>query len=98
MLAEAKVQAVHHLVRSFAEYAPKIAKSTHLEIRPGATLQSAQDLDRETGRYEESARHYFSVFQDLKHHFNAPEILFLEADDETLVRRFSETRRKHPLH
>lgn len=31
-----------------------------------------------------------------KRHFD-PEILFLEANDETLVRRFSETRRKHPL-
>lgn len=27
----------------------------------------------------------------------APEILFLEADDETLVRRYKETRRSHPL-
>ncbi|WP_071393607.1 RNase adapter RapZ [Bacillus tuaregi] len=26
-----------------------------------------------------------------------PQILFLEADDETLVRRYKETRRKHPL-
>jgi UPF0042 nucleotide-binding protein len=26
-----------------------------------------------------------------------PEILFLDASDETLIRRFSETRRKHPL-
>jgi UPF0042 nucleotide-binding protein len=28
----------------------------------------------------------------------APELLFLDADDETLVRRYSETRRRHPLH
>jgi len=27
-----------------------------------------------------------------------PEVLFLDADDETLVRRYSETRRRHPLH
>jgi len=26
-----------------------------------------------------------------------PELLFLDADDETLVRRYSETRRRHPL-
>ncbi len=26
-----------------------------------------------------------------------PEVLFLDADDETLVRRYSETRRRHPL-
>lgn len=63
MLAEAKVQAVHLLVRGLAEYAPKLAKSTHLELRPGATLQSAQDLDRKTGEYAESARHYYTVYQ-----------------------------------
>jgi UPF0042 nucleotide-binding protein len=28
---------------------------------------------------------------------NTPVLLFLEADDETLVRRFSETRRSHPM-
>lgn len=28
----------------------------------------------------------------------APEVLFLDAEDETLVRRYSETRRRHPLH
>lgn len=27
-----------------------------------------------------------------------PEVLFLDADDETLVRRYSETRRRHPLY
>jgi UPF0042 nucleotide-binding protein len=27
----------------------------------------------------------------------APEVLFLDAEDETLVRRYSETRRRHPL-
>ena len=28
---------------------------------------------------------------------NRPEVLFLDADDQTLVRRYSETRRRHPL-
>jgi UPF0042 nucleotide-binding protein len=28
----------------------------------------------------------------------APEVLFLDAEDETLVRRYSETRRRHPLY
>ena len=27
-----------------------------------------------------------------------PEVLFLDAEDDTLVRRYSETRRRHPLH
>ena len=33
----------------------------------------------------------------LKAAWVTPQILFLEADDETLVRRYKETRRKHPL-
>ena len=38
-----------------------------------------------------------SVVQDLRKRGIDCEILFLEAQDETLLKRFSETRRKHPL-
>jgi UPF0042 nucleotide-binding protein len=38
-----------------------------------------------------------SVYGDLKANRLATSLLFLEADDRTLVRRFSETRRPHPL-
>lgn len=38
-----------------------------------------------------------SVFQKLKENGFNLEILFLEADEEILVRRFSQTRRHHPL-
>jgi UPF0042 nucleotide-binding protein len=38
------------------------------------------------------------VFRKLKHHTGVkPTLIFLEATDEALVRRFSETRRPHPL-
>lgn len=40
---------------------------------------------------------YSSIFKSLKkkgHHF---EILFLDADEETLLKRYSQTRRHHPL-
>ena len=40
--------------------------------------------------------HYPEVFKKLKEKFQDSEILFLEANDETLLKRFSETRRKHP--
>jgi UPF0042 nucleotide-binding protein len=36
------------------------------------------------------------IFQRIKSSLNA-KLLFLEADDEALIRRFSETRRPHPL-
>jgi UPF0042 nucleotide-binding protein len=38
-----------------------------------------------------------AIARDLKAHGIDCRILFLQADDETLLKRFSETRRKHPL-
>jgi UPF0042 nucleotide-binding protein len=37
------------------------------------------------------------IFQEVKKMGYAVEVLFLEADEEVLVRRFSQTRRHHPL-
>ncbi len=39
----------------------------------------------------------FTVFDELKEQGFRVEMLFLEAKDEVLIRRFSETRRPHPL-
>src|SRR5688572_3174213 len=39
----------------------------------------------------------FTALDGLESHGHQLEILFLEAKDEVLVRRYSETRRKHPL-
>ncbi|MBI3802870.1 MAG: RNase adapter RapZ [Nitrospirae bacterium] len=41
--------------------------------------------------------HFLNIFDQLKEEGYQMELLFLEADDEVLVRRFSETRRPHPL-
>src|SRR3990172_13063725 len=38
-----------------------------------------------------------ALYSELKSHGLSVEMLFLDASDETLVRRFSETRRPHPL-
>jgi RNase adapter protein RapZ len=43
-----------------------------------------------------SLREYPAVLADLRAHGQRVEILYLEAADEVLVRRFSETRRPHP--
>lgn len=40
---------------------------------------------------------YPKVFEQLEAEGYHPEILFLESSDEVLVRRYSETRRQHPL-
>ncbi|SHJ73241.1 UPF0042 nucleotide-binding protein [Desulfatibacillum alkenivorans DSM 16219] len=38
-----------------------------------------------------------NVFKDLEEQGYAFEIIFLESDEDTLIRRYSETRRQHPL-
>ena len=42
-------------------------------------------------------KHLTSIIQKLKESYNHVEILFLDANDDILIKRFSETRRKHPL-
>ncbi|BDE06679.1 nucleotide-binding protein [Vulcanimicrobium alpinum] len=36
------------------------------------------------------------AIEELARHGNRPDVLFLDAEDETLIRRYSETRRRHP--
>jgi UPF0042 nucleotide-binding protein len=40
---------------------------------------------------------FFEVYEGLKRHSFDVRLVYLEARDEVLIRRFSETRRKHPL-
>jgi UPF0042 nucleotide-binding protein len=40
---------------------------------------------------------YSSIFESLKNKGHPFEILFLDADEETLLKRYSQTRRHHPL-
>jgi len=41
--------------------------------------------------------HLMDALEELRTRGHRPEVLFLEAADETLVRRYHETRRRHPL-
>ncbi|HLG97755.1 MAG TPA: RNase adapter RapZ [Bryobacteraceae bacterium] len=47
-------------------------------------------------REGQNLRHFPAIFQKLRRRVPAT-LLFLEAEDRTLLRRFSETRRPHPL-
>jgi UPF0042 nucleotide-binding protein len=47
-------------------------------------------------RGREFSKGYDSAFQKIREAGNSIEILFFDALDETLLRRFSETRRRHP--
>ena len=48
-------------------------------------------------REREFLNEYPRVFEELRSHGYTPEVVFLESSDAVLIRRFSETRRNHPL-
>ena len=66
-----------------------------LVTRTGHTTQRvALGVDVREGEY---LPHLLEALQELKRRGHVVEVLFLEANEETLVRRFHETRRRHPL-
>jgi UPF0042 nucleotide-binding protein len=48
-------------------------------------------------REREYLAHLRGILQELRARGHTPEVLFLEATDEVLVRRYHETRRRHPM-
>ncbi|MCD6319914.1 MAG: RNase adaptor protein RapZ, partial [Candidatus Desulfofervidaceae bacterium] len=48
-------------------------------------------------REREFSQAGMSVLQDIIQQGYEPDILFLDAQDEVIIRRYKETRRKHPL-
>ena len=54
----------------------------------------ALGVDIREGEY---LSHLLETLAELRAQGHTPEVLFLEAADETLVRRYQETRRRHPL-
>ncbi|MBQ3515232.1 MAG: RNase adapter RapZ [Lachnospiraceae bacterium] len=73
------------LIKTFA----KIAYDENTEID-----NVAIGIDIRNGKNLEEASIYLNALEEDKIHY---EILFLEAMDETLVKRYKETRRRHPL-
>ena len=64
-------------------------------------LRQSQDLRRAAlvvdMREHDFLKYFPKVFKEMKARGLAASLLFLEADEKVLVRRFSETRRPHPL-
>jgi len=54
----------------------------------------ALGVDIREGEY---LAHLLEILRELRRKGHRPEVLFLEAGDETLVRRYHETRRRHPM-
>ena len=64
-------------------------------------LASRPDIDRAALGIDARSGDFLagmaSIFADLRKRGHSVEVLFLEASDDILLRRFSETRRRHPL-
>jgi RNase adapter protein RapZ len=56
--------------------------------------RAALGIDARGGDFLANA---LAIFADIKRAGHSLEVLFLDASDEILIRRFSETRRRHPL-
>ena len=66
-----------------------------LITRPGQTIRRvALGVDVREGEY---LSHLLDAIRELKTRGHAVEVLFLEASEEALVRRYHESRRRHPL-
>ena len=76
---------------------PVILLPKFLELR----LQSSGEISKVALvmdiRERDFLKEYPRVFEQLRKEGYSTEILFLECSDEILIRRFSETRRSHPL-
>ena len=73
------------LIPTFVE----LCAQSNREIR-----KIALGVDVREGAY---LAHLLEILQELRGKGHVPEVLFLEAADEALVRRYHETRRRHPL-
>lgn len=68
-----------------------------LEMRTGSTSEISKIACVMDTREPHFLSEYPKIFAELRKKGCRIEILFLEASDEALIRRFSETRRPHPL-
>jgi UPF0042 nucleotide-binding protein len=73
------------LIPTFVELMEKSTEG----VRDVALVMDIRDL--------ESLRGYEKVFQEVRGAGHTVEIVFFDASDEVIIRRFSETRRRHPV-
>ncbi len=69
---------------------PALLEHNHAQHPAIAVSIDARNLPEDLNRFT-------TIIQDLKKNLTHCEIVFFDAEDETLLKRFSETRRKHPL-
>jgi len=74
------------LIKPFAEISMDGSSAEITKIALGIDIRSGDQLDRLEG-----------ILKELENNGVKFEILFLDASDETLIKRYKETRRTHPL-
>ena len=73
---------------------PLMNRFVELLSDAGESEQAAVGVDAREGEFLSSSHDVFAALRKEGHQL---EVLFLDAEDDVLVRRFSETRRRHPL-
>lgn len=73
---------------------PLLERFIDLLADSGEVQQAALVFDARAGRFLAGYHDAIAALRKAGHHV---EVLFLDANDDVLVRRFSETRRRHPL-
>lgn len=73
---------------------PLLPKFVELLSTRGEVSRAALGIDARSGEFLADCRLIFAGIRETGHDL---EILFLDAPDDVLIRRFSETRRRHPL-
>jgi UPF0042 nucleotide-binding protein len=93
-----------HAINCFEDMGYVCVDNMPSPLVPKFVELSAQSKSKAVGvalgmdiREHEIAANFRELYDGLKNDGYSVEVLFLEASDETLVRRFSETRRPHPL-
>jgi UPF0042 nucleotide-binding protein len=73
---------------------PSLASATLRECATAGITRVALGMDVRVGAFLDAAR---EALHTLSNHSPGMEVIFLDAADEVLVRRFAETRRPHPM-
>src|SRR5438132_5255810 len=73
---------------------PLLGRFIDLLSATGEAEKTGLVVDAREGDFLQGYRESFAALREKNHDLD---VLFLDASDDVLVRRFSETRRKHPL-
>src|SRR5690242_11566762 len=73
---------------------PLLGRFVDLLSQAGEARRTALVVDAREGDFLHGAREAMAAIRAQGHEID---VLFLDASDDSLVRRFSETRRRHPL-